>query len=89
MRIINPRLDYAGLQIQRDKRDKIKKPAQQGSIINLLSMQKAYFYGFRPKNVRSPNQKHTVSEPKPYVFGTETVKGKAAKKQINQQKDQT
>ena len=34
MRIINPRLDYAGLQIQRDKRDKIKKTAQQGSIIN-------------------------------------------------------
>ena len=52
-------------------------------------MKKAYFYGFRPKTVRSPNQKHTVSEPKPYVFGTETVKGKAAKKQINQQKDQT
>ena len=38
-------------------------------------MKKAYFYGFRPKTVRSPNQKHTVSEPKPYVFGTETVEG--------------
>ena len=35
--------------------------------------EKAYFYGFRPKTVRSPSQKHTVSEPKPYVFGTETV----------------
>ena len=48
MRIINPRLDYAGLQIQRDKRDKIKK--QRNKV--LLSMKKAYFYGFRTKTVR-------------------------------------
>ena len=31
-------------------------------------------YGFRTKNIRFPNQKHTVSEPKPYVLGTENIK---------------
>ena len=35
----------------------------------------SHFYVLRPKTVRFPSQKHTVSEPKPYVFGTETIKG--------------
>ena len=63
MRIINPRLDYAGLQIQRDKRDKIKKPAQQGSIINEESIL-----------LRFPSQNRTFSEPKTYGFRTKTVR---------------
>ena len=63
MRIINPRLDYAGLQIQRDKRDKIKKPARQGSIINAEGIL-----------LRFPSQNRTFSEPKTYGFRTKTVR---------------
>ena len=63
MRIINPRLDYVGLQIQRDKRDKIKKPAQQGSIINAEGIL-----------LRFPSQNRTFSEPKTYGFRTKTVR---------------
>ena len=63
MRIINPRLGYAGLQIQRDKRDKIKKPAQQGSIINAEDIL-----------LRFPSQNRTFSEPKTYGFRTKTVR---------------
>ena len=33
------------------------------------------FYVLRPKTVCFPNQKHTVSEPRTYGFGTETIKG--------------
>ena len=32
------------------------------------------FYVLRPKTVRFPNQKHMVSVPRTYGFGTETVK---------------
>ena len=35
----------------------------------------APFYGFRPKTVRFSNQERTVSEPKTYGFGTETMYG--------------
>ena len=41
------------------------------------------FYVLRPKTVRFPNQKHTVSEPKPYVFGTETIKGYYLNREYN------
>lgn len=34
----------------------------------------SHFYVLRPKTVRFPNQKHTVSVPKPYVLGTENIK---------------
>ena len=37
------------------------------------------FYVFRPKNVRFPNQNRTFSIPKPYGFGTETIKGRWVK----------
>ena len=33
------------------------------------------FYVLRPKTVWFSNQKHTVSEPRTYGFGTETIKG--------------
>ena len=46
-----------------------------------ISPQQFPFYGFRPKNVRFPNQKRTFSDAKPYVFGTETVKGYQLKQQ--------
>ena len=41
-----------------------------------LPMQTASFYGFRPKNIRSPSQNRTFLVRKPYGFGTENVKGR-------------
>ena len=42
----------------------------------ILPMQTASFYGFRPKTVRSPSQNRMFLVRKPYVFGTENVKGR-------------
>ena len=39
-------------------------------------MQTASFYSFRPKTVRSPSQNRMFLVRKPYVFGTENVKGR-------------
>ena len=44
-------------------------------VLRPKTVQLSPFYVLRPKTVRFPNQKHTVYEPKPYVFGTETIKG--------------
>ena len=38
-------------------------------------LRQSFFYVFRSKTVRSPSQNRTVSEPKTYGFGTETIKG--------------
>ena len=40
-----------------------------------ICFKQSTFYVLRPKTVRFPSQKHTVSEPKTYGFGTETIKG--------------
>ena len=47
-----------------------------------LSVQSASFYSFRSKTVRSPNQNHTVSIPRTYGFGTETIKPSYLKRRM-------
>ena len=41
---------------------------------SILPLQRAYFYGFRPKNVRFCIGGRTVLGRRTYGFGTETVK---------------
>ena len=41
-----------------------------------ICFQMPYFYGFRPKTVWFWFENRTFSERKPYVLGTETVKGR-------------
>ena len=48
-------------------------------VWDISLLQTDSFYGFRPKTVRSPSQNRTVFEPKTYVLGTETIKGRVPK----------